>query len=78
MRSKKAAAKPPEPGPKTFSIGCRQPKSLNFFSTKKGKPAFAMHRRQVDQPRPHLEQKHQPMALPLVAMLAHDSRQMKG
>ena len=52
-------------------------KSNNFFARKKFKPAFACGRRQCLQFHLHLEQKHQPVRLALIAVFADDSGQVQ-
>src|SRR5882724_8738069 len=76
MRRKKAAAMFPEPRPDAFPVRLRQLQPGQRLSRKELKSPLAMRRRQVPQPPLHLEQKHQPMALSLIPMLAHQTREV--
>jgi hypothetical protein len=48
-----------------------------FFTRKEGKSAFSMRRGQTGEARFHFKEKHQPMCLTSVAVLAHEAREME-
>ena len=73
MRGKKSASILPEPWPDLLCVCLGQVQSRQGRASKERKPALTMCRRQRAQSLFHLEQEHQPMALALVAMLAHQS-----
>src|ERR1041385_1382430 len=73
MRRKKPSAMFPKPRPDFFSIGPRQIYFSQSFPREKFKSSFAMNRRQRVQFLFHLKQKHQPVALAEIAVLAHDT-----
>src|SRR6185437_10762312 len=77
MRRKKPAAKLPKPRPDLFPIRLRNFNSGKRLTGKKLKAPFAMSRRQRFELLFDLKQKHEPMALSKVPVLAHDSRQMQ-
>ncbi len=77
MRGKKPAAKLPEPRPDLLAVRLRDFQIRDFFTREKFKTAFTHRRRQQFQFHLHLEQKHQPMRLRLISMLADDSGQMQ-
>ena len=77
MCRKKAPAMPPEPGPDPFKIRLWQAQLVKCRAGKKLKPPFAMSRRQRVQPFFHLEQKHQPVALPQVTLFTDEDSEMQ-
>src|SRR5581483_6176144 len=77
MGGEEAPAEFPEPGPKALAIGLRQRERRQFLPREELKPAFAMDRRKHGQPGPQLEEKHEPMALAQVAVLADQAGEVK-
>lgn len=77
MRRKKSAAKFPEPRPDLLLVGLRYLERFDFRAREKLKASFATRRRLRRQLLLHFKQKHQPMRLPLEAMLAHHAGQMQ-
>src|SRR4051812_33097134 len=77
MRRKKAASMLPKPGPNALPIRLRQLQLVERLARKKLKSPLAMRWRSSCQFSLHLEEEHQPMALALVTMFAHQTGQMK-
>jgi hypothetical protein len=77
MRRKKSTAMFPKPRPDFFTIGLWQFQFRQGCARKKLKPALPMHGRHGRQFLLHLKQKHQPVSLAFVAMLAHNAGQMQ-
>jgi len=77
MRCKKSAAKLPKPRPDSFLVSLRNFACRQSFAWKKLKSSFAMHRWDSTQFLFHLKQKHEPMALAQIPVLAHQSSQMQ-
>lgn len=77
VRGEKASAKFPEPGPDLLTIRLRQAQLIKSVTAKKFKTAFTMHRRQCIEPAAYFEQKHEPVTLALVTMLADETGQVQ-
>src|ERR1035438_8396227 len=77
MRRKEPAAVMPEPGPNALAVRPRYLQACHGLAGEELKASFLVHGRQGSKPAVHLEQEHQPMGLALVAMLAHQPRQMQ-
>ena len=77
MRGEETAAMLPEQRPDLFAIRLRQIQGRQFVVGKELKISLAMRRRQRFQSRFDFEQKHQPVRLPFVAVLADESGQMQ-
>src|SRR2546423_4789902 len=77
MGREKAAAMPPKQGPDLFAVGLRQRRLFERGEGEEFKPSLVMRRRQGRQSVFQFEQKHQPVRLSLVTVLADDSRQVQ-
>src|SRR5512136_2919228 len=77
MRGKKAAAMLPEPRPDAFAVRSRKLQSSQRVAREKLKSPFAMGGRERSQSPFQLKQKHQPMALSPVTVLADNAGQMQ-
>jgi len=77
MGGEEAAAMPPEPRPDFFAVRLRNFQTSQSLTRKKLEPPFAMGRRQRRQLLLYLEQKHQPVALSLVTVLADEAGQVQ-
>src|SRR5881394_282121 len=77
MRSEEPAAVRPEPWPDLFEVGLRQLQAGQLLSTEECESAFPVRWRQRIDSALHFEQKHKPMGLSLITMLAHKSGEMK-
>ena len=77
VRGEETAAMPPEQRPDLFAIGLRQRQAFQSVTGEKREPAFIVRRRQLCQLLGKLEQKHQPMRLAFIAVLADDAGQMQ-
>ena len=74
---KKPSAMTPKEGPDLLPVGFRQIQQSQFRSTVESEISFTMRRRNLLQARPHLEEKHQPMSLPLIPILADETGQVQ-
>jgi hypothetical protein len=72
MRGEEAAAMPPEQGPDLFPVRLRQAQLRQGGSREEPEQTLAMRRRQFLQPGCCFEQKHQPVRLTLIAVLADE------
>lgn len=77
MGGEETAAVLPKPRPETLAVGLRNLELGNLLTREKGEPAFRMGRRQRLQFDAYFKQKHQPMGLALVAMLADEPGQVQ-
>ena len=77
MRSKKSITILPKQGPDLLEVGFGQGQAGHFFTPEECEPAFAMRRWQTGEARFHFKQEHEPVSLPVVAMLAHESHEME-
>lgn len=73
MRREKSAAMFPEQGPDLFYIRLWQRQSGQLTGGKEGKRSFAMPGRERFEFRLHFKQKHEPMRLAGITMLAHNA-----
>ncbi len=73
VRGKVAAAILPEPRPDAFAVGLRNVQFIQRGARKKLKAAFAHRRREPLELRLQLEQKHEPVRLPLKTVFAHEA-----
>src|SRR5579885_103121 len=74
---KKAAAELPEPRPDFFAVGLRNFQTVNGLAPEKLETPFRAGRRQRPQFPFHLEQKHEPVRLALIAGFADQAGQMQ-
>ncbi len=77
MCGKKLAAMPPKQRPDLLTVGLWQRQRHDLFRCEKRKPAFRTRCWQSLEPFFDLEQKHQPMALPLVAVFTYNASQVQ-
>jgi hypothetical protein len=77
MRGKKTAAMTPEKRPDLFPVGHRQRQRIEFLAGNEGENTLAVFVREVIKLAFDFEEKHQPMALPKVTVLADDPGEMQ-
>ena len=77
MGGEETAAMPPEQRPDLFAVGLRQCQPFQSVTGEKREPPFIVRRRQLCQLLGKLEQKHQPMRLAFIAVLADDAGQVQ-
>lgn len=77
MGGKKPTPMLPEPWPEPFPIRLRKFQLRYFPRLKELKPAFPVRRRELLNPPLHLEEKHQPVTLPGIAVFADEAGQVQ-
>ena len=77
MGGKKSAAMFPEPGPDLFFVRLRDFQSGERLARKEFKSTFTVYGGSFGKPGFDLEQKHQPMSLAPVTMLADQAGEMQ-
>lgn len=77
ISGEEAAAMTPEQRPDLFKVSPGQVQSCEGFARKKPENPLAMRHRSHLQPRLHLKQKHEPMALAFVSVFGDDSGEMQ-
>lgn len=78
MRGEESAAMPPEPGPDSLAIRAGKPEGIDPVAGKELEPAFVVRRRKGFQAGQDLEEEHEPVGLPLVAVFTDQPREMEA
>jgi hypothetical protein len=77
MSCEKSTAMLPKPGPDLFEVGLWELEAREPFATKECEGAFPMCRRKGIDAACDFEQKHEPMRLPLISVLANQAGKMQ-